>query len=139
MLIEDLITRSPATIRVGQRLSEAAARMAERGVGSVVVTGEGEDPVGIVTDRDVALWMSEGVEDAMVEEVMSANPLAVDRSTDVETCIEKMDAHGVRRILVLNEDEDLVGVVSLDDIVIHLSNVLSKAGDLIRAEVVGVR
>lgn len=138
MRIEDLITRSPVTVPRGAMVSEAADRMAETNVGSVVVL-DGALPVGIVTDRDLALHLAGGARDTTVDDIMTTFPVSVDRSTDVEACIERMDAHGVRRILVLDEDEELLGVVSLDDIVIHLSNVLSRAGSLIRAEVVGRR
>jgi CBS domain-containing protein len=135
MLIEDLITRSPVTVPKGAHVSLAARRMAESDVGSIVVVEDGKDPAGILTDRDVALHMAGGVEDARVEDVMTARPVSVSRGTDVEQCIEKMGTHEVRRILVLDENGDLEGVVSLDDIVMHLSNMLGRAASLIRAEV----
>ncbi|HEY7472964.1 MAG TPA: CBS domain-containing protein [Gemmatimonadota bacterium] len=137
MLIEDLITRAPVTVSRGSHISLAARRMAESDVGSVVVV-DGREPIGIITDRDIALHMAAGVEDARVEEMMTAHPVAVERGTDVEQCIEKMGSHEVRRILVLDEDDELEGVVSLDDIVIHLSNTLEKAAGLIRAEMARV-
>jgi CBS domain-containing protein len=134
VLIEDLITRAPVTVPKGSRLSQAAQRMGEADVGSVVVMDE-DDPVGILTDRDIALFLAQGVEDPRVDEVMTAQPVAVERGTDVEQCIEKMGAQEIRRILVLDESGRLEGVVSLDDIVMHLSNTLEKAAALIRAEV----
>jgi CBS domain-containing protein len=134
VLIEDLITRAPVTVPKGSRLSQAAKRMGEADVGSVVVMDE-DDPVGILTDRDIALFLAGGVEDPRVDEVMTAHPVAVERGTDVEQCIEKMGAQEIRRILVLDESGRLEGVVSLDDIVMHLSNTLEKAATLIRAEV----
>ena len=135
MLIEDLITRSPVTVPRGADVSFAASRMAESDVGSVVVVADGKEPAGILTDRDVALHMAGGVEDARVEDVMTALPVSVSRGTDVEQCIEKMGSYEVRRILVLDENGELEGVVSLDDIVMHLSNMLVRAAALIRSEV----
>ena len=46
-----------------------------------------------------------------------------------------MGSYEVRRILVLDENGELEGVVSLDDIVMHLSDMLGRAAALIRAEV----
>jgi CBS domain-containing protein len=109
--------------------------MGEADVGSVVVVVDGDDPVGILTDRDIALYLAGGVEDSRVEEVMTSHPVSVERGTDVEQCIERMGSHEVRRVLVLDENGHLEGVVSLDDIVMHLSNTLEKAAALIRAEV----
>lgn len=137
MRIEDLITRSPVTVDVGATLAHAAHRMRDADVGSVVVTDDG-GPVGILTDRDVALYMAGGVEDAPVEKVMSMTPVAVGRDEDVERCLERMEARMVRRILVLDDEGGLLGVVSLDDVLVHLSNTLGKAAELIRAELVPV-
>lgn len=134
MLIEDLITRAPVTVPKGSRITQAARRMGEADVGSVVVL-DGNDPVGILTDRDIALYLAGGVDDPGVEEVMTSHPVSVERGTDVEQCIERMGTHEVRRILVFDEKGHLEGVVSLDDIVMHLSNTLEKAAALIRAEV----
>lgn len=137
MLIEDLMTRSPVTVDVGATLADAALRMRAADVGSVVVV-EGTEPVGILTDRDVALYMAGAVEDARVEKVMSMHPVAVARDEDVEGCLERMASSRVRRILVLDEDGALVGVVSLDDVLIHLAGTLGKAAELIRAELTPV-
>jgi len=138
MLIEDLITRAPVTVPKGSHISHAARRMGESDVGSVVVVVDEKEPVGILTDRDIALQVASGPEDARVEEVMTAHPVSVERGTDVEQCIERMGSHEVRRILVLDQNGELVGVVSLDDIVMHLSNTLEQAAALIRAEVARV-
>ncbi|HEU4463808.1 MAG TPA: CBS domain-containing protein, partial [Gemmatimonadota bacterium] len=138
MLIEDLITRAPVTIREGSRLSQVAGQMARMDVGSVVVVTDTKDPVGIITDRDIALFMADGVADIKVEQIMSPHPVFVPRGTDVEECIERMRDSQVRRILVLDEDGDLIGVVSLDDIMMHVADMLGRAGSLIRAEVANV-
>lgn len=138
MLIEDLIRRSPVTVPKGARLSEAARRMGEADVGSVIVVVDDREAIGILTDRDLALHMAAGVEDARVEEVMTAHPVSVRQGTDVEQCIERMEANEVRRILVLDEEGELVGVVSLDDVLMHLSAALGKVAGLIRAEVVPI-
>jgi CBS domain-containing protein len=137
VLIEDLMTRSPVTVDVGATLADAALRMREGDVGSVVVV-DGNEPVGILTDRDVALYMAGEVEDARVEKVMSMHPIAVARDEDVERCLERMAAGQVRRILVIDEDGALVGVVSLDDVLVHLAGTLGKAAELIRAELTPV-
>ena len=135
MLIEDLITRAPVTVPTGSHLSLAARRMADSDVGSIVVVDDSQEPIGIMTDRDIALHMASGVEDAGVEDVMTPQPVSVSRGTDVEQCIDRMGSHEVRRILVLDEEGRLVGVVSLDDILMHLSNMLGRTAGLIRAEV----
>jgi CBS domain-containing protein len=115
MLVQDLMTRAPVVVRPSATLSVAAARMRGAGVGSVVVV-EDSDPVGILTDRD------------------PPHPLAIQMDTDVETCLDRMVAFHVRRILIV-DDEALVGVVSLDDILMHLGTLMARASALIESEV----
>ena len=134
--IADLITRSLVTVGPEAWISEAARQMAEANVGSVVVM-DGEEPIGIVTDRDLTLLQQNGVEDRRIEEVMTTSPLAVRAGTDIEQCIGRMSEHRVRRTIVIDEDGKPLGVVSLDDIVIHLSNTLDKVASLMRAQIVG--
>lgn len=133
MLARDLITRPPVEIARGRRLSEAARQMEERNVGSVVVVDDGE-PVGILTDRDIALHMAAGVDDAPVDDLMTSKPVCVRGNVDVEYCLDKMEEHCVRRMLVLEDSDELQGVVSLDDILLHLSSELATAAALIRGE-----
>lgn len=137
MLVQDLMTRAPVVVRPVAPLTAAAARMREAAVGSVIVM-EGAEPVGIVTDRDVALALSEGLDGASVGAVMTPHPVSVPAGADIEMCLERMEEFRVRRILIM-EDDALVGVVSLDDILMHLGYLMSKASSLIRSEVAGPR
>ena len=136
MLVQDLITRAPVVVRPGAPLSTAANRMRDAAVGSIVVV-EDREPVGVLTDRDVALALGEGLEEAAVRDIMTPHPICIDAKADMEMCLERMEEFGVRRMLIM-EGEALVGVVSLDDILIHLGYLMSKASSLIRSEI-GVR
>lgn len=139
MMVQDLITRSPATVDQTSPVADAARVMRERDVGSVVVVEDGEI-VGILTDRDIVMRLA--VDDeawgSSVESVMTVVPVCVRGEVDVEQCIERMEEHGVRRVPVLSEDGALLGVVSLDDILMHIGRLLGLAGAVIRAEVAGV-
>jgi CBS domain-containing protein len=141
MLVEDLITRSPVTLPPGALVSEAASLMKERNVGSVIVVDDG-DVVGILTDRDIALALAGDEEDeelgvTAVRELMTRNPACLQVGTDVEKALEVMQRNAVRRIPLKNQRGDLLGLVSLDDIVMHLSQQLANASAVLRSEVVG--
>lgn len=135
MLAQDLITRAPVLVDSDEPLREAARRMRDADVGSVVVM-EGGEPIGILTDRDVAMFMAADVIDVPVEIVMTRHPVSISAHADVEMCLERMEAHAVRRILIV-EDGRLIGVVSLDDILMHLGYLMGKASALVRTEIVG--
>jgi CBS domain-containing protein len=140
MLIENLITRSAATVCQNDTVADAAQIMKDRDVGSVVVV-EDNKVVGILTDRDIVLRVGtdgHGSLEAPVSSVMTRMPLCLSANVDVEQCLERMEAHGVRRIPIVDDDDELIGVVSLDDILIHLGRVLGTASALVRAEVAGV-
>ena len=141
MVVEDLITRSPVTLPPGAVVSEAASLMKERNVGSVIVVDDGA-VVGILTDRDIALALA-GEEEheelgvTAVSELMTVNPACLQVGTDVERALEVMQRNGVRRIPLKNQRGDLLGLVSLDDVVMHLSQQLANASAVLRSEVVG--
>ena len=141
MIVEDLITRSPVTVGRRDTVAEAALQMKEADVGSVVVLDEAGQVVGIVTDRDIAIRLvAEDLraETTPVDDIMTIMPLCVGRGLDVEQALKKMEIHGVRRIPVIDEGNDLIGVISLDDILIHMGKTLGVAAALIRAEVAGL-
>lgn len=135
MLAIDLITRRPALVKKGDPLSKAAGVMAERDVGSVIVANGDGSVVGILTDRDLALHMAGGVEDALIEDVMTPHPVSVDAECDVEACLERMAENRVRRVVVMDPEGRPKGVVSLDDVLVHLGNTFDRAAALIRAEI----
>jgi CBS domain-containing protein len=134
MLAQDLITRAPVLVDRKAPVAEAVRRMRDVDVGSVVVV-EHEEPIGILTDRDVALDLARGVAGGrLAEDVMTPVPVSIPADADVELCLERMEENGVRRILIV-EDSVIVGVVSLDDILMHLGYLMGKASSLIRTEI----
>ena len=137
MLVEHLIRRAPVAVGPDATLAEAARRMAEADVGSVLVT-EGRDILGILTDRDLALAIGNGgTPSTKVRVVMSAAPLTVDSGTDLDACLERMADHGVRRVPVTDREGHLLGVVSLDDLLLHLAHVVGRVASVVRSEIVG--
>lgn len=97
----------------------AAKRMKERMVGTLVVLDGQERPLGILTDRDIAIRVvgaSRKPETTRVEDVMTAHPRFVTEGTPIEDALATMRTVGVRRLLVTDDDERFVGIVALDDV-----------------------
>jgi CBS domain-containing protein len=97
----------------------AARRMNEKRVGTLVVLDEGKRPVGILTDRDLAMRVvaaGRHPEDTQVSDVMTAHPRTVSEGTPIEDALSVMRSLGIRRLLVTGQDEQLAGIVSLDDV-----------------------
>ena len=110
----------------------AAQRMLQRNVGSLVVLDAKKKPVGIVTDRDLCLRvMAKGVDAAQVQvrDVLTPHPHCIPEHASVNGALGLMRDVGVRRVLVVDGDQHLVGLLALDDIV----DVLCEQGALVRA------
>lgn len=129
-----------ATIPVEATAREAAEAMRARAVGSLVVL-KGGAPVGIVTDRDLLERVIAPGRDAVetsAGDVMS-QPLRVAGPEDpLERVVERMSAQGVRRIPVVREGQ-LVGIVSLDDVLATVADELHDVVEGIRRELVAAQ
>jgi CBS domain-containing protein len=112
-----------------------AVRMADAGVGTVVVLGEDRRPSGILTDRDVALRCVAQRRDpdaTRVGSVMSGPVTCVHESTPIETALARMVGAHARRLVVVDDHERLVGILALDDVLELLAEELTSIGKLLR-------
>lgn len=140
MLLMDLVNRAPVTVLPEASVIDAARAMRDRNVGCVIVYEEGS-VVGILTDRDVVLALADGRfvdRNQPVSEIMTRSPVCLASRDDVDTGLARMRSHGVRRMPVLNEQGELVGIVSLDDMLMHMGRTLSTAANLVEEEVAPV-
>jgi CBS domain-containing protein len=136
MKLNDLFTREVITAGPKEPLAAIARRMEEHNVGTIVVV-EDERPVGIVTDRDLALAIgARGVSPrAPVQEVMTRHVLAIPEDTGIFTATKYIRECGVRRLPIVDHDDKVVGLVSLDDLVRVLAGELSNLAEGIKEEV----
>jgi CBS domain-containing protein len=115
----------------------AARRMAERRVGSLVVLNRANEPVGILTDRDLVVRVLAQGRDprrARVDEVMTRTLTTVSEATPIEHALALMRAGGFRRLPVTGGDGTLAGLVSLDDILSLLAEEFFHVGSLVEKE-----
>jgi CBS domain-containing protein len=115
----------------------AASRMNTRNVGTLVVIDDQKSPVGIVTDRDLAIRVvGKGLDPntTMLESVMSGLPDSVTENTSIESAIATMRRGPYRRLPVVDDQNRLIGLVSLDDILDLLSEEFEEIGKLVRKE-----
>lgn len=136
MSIEDLIKRPIESLPPQATCAEAARVMQCRGVGSVVVAQD-ERPIGIVTDRDLVLRvMAEGADPEVLhlEDVMSRMPVFVARGRGLDYVMEVMGDLAVRRVPIVDDDQRLLGLVSVDDVIVLLAKQLGVAARTIERE-----
>lgn len=119
LIVEDLMTRYPASVRPEQTLAAAAQLMWDYDCGAVPVVDANRKVLGMITDRDVcmATWSrSHSPTRIFVAEVMSRD-VAICRPQDTIARAESiMRANKVRRLPVVDSYEQLIGIISLADI-----------------------
>lgn len=132
MTVSDLMRTDVVTARTDTQASELAAKMRDEQVGSVVITEDGR-PTGIVTDRDLAIGVvaeSADPESRTAADVMTDELNTVPSDIGVfELCDEFADAR-VRRMPVVDDDDTLAGIITLDDLHVMLTD---EQHDLSRA------
>ena len=116
-------------------LGEAAKLMRENHVGSLVVVEDtdGRAPVGIVTDRDIVVEvLSSGLDHRTVTvgEIMGAKLVTAREDDDWLDTLKVMRGRGVRRVPVVGAAGELVGIVTVDDL---LEVVAEQLDDIVRA------
>ncbi|MGB2695823.1 MAG: CBS domain-containing protein [Dehalococcoidia bacterium] len=116
MQIREVMTASVVTAEPASSVQQVATLMRERNVGSVVLVRDGE-PVGIVTDRDLALGVLADGRSASdrAADYASSPVIGGDADSDVRAAAELMVSHGIRRLPILDGGR-LTGIVTLDDI-----------------------
>jgi len=138
--IGDLATREVVTVEAHLSVRDAAARMREQNVGSVVVvkTGAGPRlPLGMLTDRDVTyevVALDLDASDVRVDQVMSLDLVTIDQDADLGAALRVMGQQGVRRLPVVDGDGRLTGVFSLDDALQEVTGQLEDMRLLVRRE-----
>ncbi|HEX8415052.1 MAG TPA: CBS domain-containing protein [Sphingomicrobium sp.] len=117
MKISEVMTRDVATVTSDQTAREAASFMLQGDAGSIPVM-EGDRLIGMITDRDIAVrGVAQGLgPDTPVRELMSSGLVCARADEDADAVAVKMSDAQVRRLPVIDESENLVGIVSLGDL-----------------------
>lgn len=116
--VTELMTRDPVTIGPHDTVQRAAQLMDELNVGVLPVC-EGEQLLGIVTDRDITVRATAAGLDPRATEVdlvMSEGVRCCGARTSASEALRQMSQVQIRRLPVLDDDERLVGIVSLGDL-----------------------
>jgi CBS domain-containing protein len=134
MRVERVYTRKVLATTRSASMAEAAAAMRRYRVGALLVmddSGVAGKPVGIITDRDLAL---EGfaAETSLVHSAMTPVVATIGDTSDIHEALEIMCAHGVRRLVVTGADGEVCGILSIDDIVDGLAADLAAAAAVLK-------
>lgn len=134
MSVGRIATRVVVTASPAENILQVARRMKENNVGCVVVVDGTNEPVGIVTDRDIvtrAVATEMDPAQAPVSTVMTREVRTVDEATPIEQAVATMGSAGTRRLVVTGAESKLVGVLSVDDVMELLTEEAASIGKLL--------
>lgn len=116
-------------------LQEVAQTLDSEEVGAVVVTDDGGAD-GIVTDRDVALAVARGADvgATTASDVMAEDPVTIHEDEEAIELSRKIEESNARRIPIVDEEDRLRGIASVDDLVATIGEQLDNVSDTIEAQ-----
>ena len=134
--VADVMTRDVRTMKPGDSVVDAARCMDELNVGVIPVC-DGEKLVGMVTDRDIVvrgLAQKGEVQGMKLADVMSGSVRCAREGDDIDQVLGEMAEAQIRRLPVVDDNQKLVGIVTLGDIAAKGANeerdVGSSLGDI---------
>ena len=142
MNIGTVCRRDVVTVDAAEGLTQAARLMRQRHVGFlIVVEANSSNPdlkvIGVLTDRDIVTAVIAKDADARtlrVGDVMTRNPLMAIEAGSIEATVCQMREAGVRRVPVIGARNELIGVLSLDDVLESMASLIGDIAGAIRSE-----
>ena len=129
MSLERICSKTVVTISPDANVLEAAKLMHSKHIGCLVVTDESR-PIGILTDRDIALKLVASEKkpaETAVKDIMTTNPTMVNVNYDLLDAVRLMHNRGVRRLPIIDEHRHLLGIITMDDLLTVFG---TEVGDL---------
>jgi CBS domain-containing protein len=136
MTCGELMTPLPTCCQTQHTVVEAAELMLRENVGLMpVVEAENTKLLGVLTDRDIVLKVVAGGRDprgTAVSEVMTTDPISCQPHDSIESVMQQMATHQVRRIPIVDTKGSIVGIVSQADIATRLASP-RETGEVVQA------
>jgi CBS domain-containing protein len=142
MNIKNICQKNPVTVRRSDDLLKAAQLMREKHIGYLVVVEPdvahgAQRPIGVLTDRDIVITVVARETDPRslrVEDIMTRQPVTASTADSIDKALQDMRRVGVRRLPVVGPRGELVGILSLDDVLEVLAGELQNVAGSIRNE-----
>ena len=119
--VQDIMTRALITVNPNTTVLQVAKMMEQGGIGAVIVK-DGDDLVGIVTDRDYATKVAANnlPFDTTVEKIMSSPLITINQGEAISTAAETMASKKIRKLAV-SDDGNITGIITSTDLVNQLA------------------
>jgi len=118
MKVRELMHKDVVTVLPTATLHDAALKMREQNVGSILIVEEDRSLKGIVTDRDLSLAVAADFKDPKTthaSEIMTKEPVTIEANDDVDSALKMMREGKIHRLPVCEESK-IVGLLSTADV-----------------------
>lgn len=135
MQVAEVMSRNVHYCRRDQQASDAASAMWELDIGCIPIVDATGTPIGMVTDRDLcmaACLQNKALHQFKIEEAMSKEVFSCRATDSVVSAGRTMEEHQVRRLPVVDDAGKLVGMLSLNDIVLSAQSPLGRTVSRLR-------
>jgi CBS domain-containing protein len=134
MFVKDIMTENPACCTPDSNLQDVAKLMLDNDCGAIPVVEDNNHkrPIGIVTDRDITIRtvaVGENPLTMTVKSVMTKNIVSAKADMTIEECIDLMEENQIRRVPVVDENGNCVGIIAQADIATKADN--AQAEDMV--------
>ncbi len=139
MVVSSFIQKNRKLISLNksQELSKALHIMNENNIGSIVATDDNNNPVGILTERDVVYIANDRISlSTKIFEVMSSPIVSARDTQNVKDVIDLMKTKKIRRVLVLNSDDKVISILDIRDIA---QNLKGTYGQILEAKLKNIK
>jgi CBS domain-containing protein len=119
MQVREIMTQGVECVRPDDSIAVAAQKMKDLDVGALPVCGDNDRLIGMITDRDITVRATAGCCDpggTCVQDAMTSHIISIFDDRDVAEAAQIMKENQVRRLIVLNREKRLVGIISLGDL-----------------------
>jgi len=133
--IDDIMEEDVVTVQPDTPVPTVTAQMETEDVGAVVVVDDNE-PQSVVTDREVALALGDmpDLADKTAEDLISDEMVTGEQQMSVYEALQQLSEENIRRLPIVDENGDLIGIVTLDDIIVLIGEEMQDAADIIQTQ-----
>lgn len=118
MNIREIMTPNPRTVQLSDTLQVAAQIMRDEDTGAVPVIEDGR-VVGMITDRDIVIRaVADGDYECTIDDIVSDDVVCATPDMSTSEVADLMSEHQIRRLPVVDDDENLIGIVSIGDLAV---------------------
>ena len=129
IVASEIMVKDPLYIGPDEKISTTELLMLRKNIGGLPVVNEQKKLIGIITQRDIRLArfaMSLDSPFTLVKDLMTPDPISIKASATIKEILAKMSEHAVERLPVVNEENELIGLVLPGEILMTLESYLSK-------------